>query len=271
MEDLDTKCWPSQSYPQQLRWGKLRWGKHSSLTIPVRLRTDHESFIVTTLIDSGVATNLIAQHLMEEFNLPTIPCATPLRVMSIDQLIREGYTPDHPTHPPSRAFSSSHLLHHPLSKEPSYPRLPLGATPQPLRVLEKGGVSMLVSAVSKIQDPISCPCLATSLKSPIWGGKTNIPREYDLEEVFSKQKSVPPQQPGIVPLTCYLMLCPLRAGFTLSHSREIKPWYNNQPLLEILNTCWMFRSKDLLIKSRAARHSRSRHSMSNLALKIKDM
>lgn len=65
---------------------------HSSLNLPVKLYIEHMFYVVTALIDSGAAVNLIDQRLVEKSNLPIIQCTIPLGVMAVDnQPIREGY------------------------------------------------------------------------------------------------------------------------------------------------------------------------------------
>ncbi|KAK3514010.1 hypothetical protein QTP70_001279 [Hemibagrus guttatus] len=39
---------------------------------------------IPALVDSGVAVNLIDQHLVEKLHLPRLPCKTPLQVTAID-------------------------------------------------------------------------------------------------------------------------------------------------------------------------------------------
>ncbi|KAK3528779.1 hypothetical protein QTP70_011223 [Hemibagrus guttatus] len=43
-----------------------------------------DTVVVSALVDSGVAINLIDQHLVEELRLATRPSETPLRVMVVD-------------------------------------------------------------------------------------------------------------------------------------------------------------------------------------------
>ncbi|KAK3542495.1 hypothetical protein QTP86_027718, partial [Hemibagrus guttatus] len=43
-----------------------------------------EYHIISALVDSGGAINLINHHLVEELRLPTLPCGTPLRVTAVD-------------------------------------------------------------------------------------------------------------------------------------------------------------------------------------------
>ncbi|KAK3569818.1 hypothetical protein QTP86_005851 [Hemibagrus guttatus] len=63
-----------------------------NLSVPVTLQFSDRCVLVSALIDSGAAVNLIDGALVEELGIPTFPCIPALMIMAIgSQPIGEGY------------------------------------------------------------------------------------------------------------------------------------------------------------------------------------
>ncbi|KAK3556043.1 hypothetical protein QTP70_001852 [Hemibagrus guttatus] len=103
LDNLLCTYYPISSLPEPVQPGKSQaptkvrhtWVYPSvclySLTLPVRMRIASESHHISALVDSGSAVNLIHCQLVEERQLPRVPCTAPLRITAVDnQPIGDG-------------------------------------------------------------------------------------------------------------------------------------------------------------------------------------
>ncbi|KAK3538552.1 hypothetical protein QTP86_006716 [Hemibagrus guttatus] len=179
----------------------------SCLTLKVILHYAQESLVVSALVDSRMAVNLIDHHLVEELCLPTLPCETPLRVTTMDNRpIGKGLI----TQQTILLNLQVGLLHFFVISSLANPIILgfpwLQRHDPPWKEGELTCWSLYCQD-NCLRNIFLLSCLATSIESPSTAKNATLPREYhDLRKEFSKERAT--QLPPHCPWDCTIDLLP---------------------------------------------------------------
>jgi len=157
-----------------------------SFSLLIELSSDSDSKYVSALVDSGAALNLIHQDLVQELQIPTVPCIPAINVTAVNNApIGTGIT--HQTVPLTLRIGLFHIETISISlyviNSPKHTLIlghPWLAVHDPLISWHQGELKQWSSycMTNCLQVSVTMPCLTTSIESPENHTSTTIPKEY---------------------------------------------------------------------------------------------
>uniref|UniRef100_A0A8C1UCL9 ribonuclease H n=1 Tax=Cyprinus carpio TaxID=7962 RepID=A0A8C1UCL9_CYPCA len=185
---------------------------NQSFKLPLTLKTEELSILLTAMIDSEAALNLIHEDIVRKYNLTVQPCNPPIRIKAInDTAIGTGIIHQTKTLTLQVGLFHQESISLYVINSPKHEILlgfPWLSVHDPVISWHQGELTKWSAfCESHCFSSVPQPCYTTSIESPISTKAVNIPPCYDdLAEVFIKTKAT--QLPPHCPWDCSIDLLP---------------------------------------------------------------